>query len=78
MSDPNMGGLVRASRKMMANTSRGRLQAALAERTRWRRKLTIATNKLAENERTLDRLAAEMAGKLFETEYGNENEQQQS
>ena len=60
--------LVRSTKRVVNATSKGKLAALLAERSRWKRKQTIATNKLADVQERIDAFADMMAEKLFDAE----------
>ena len=60
--------LVSQTKKVIAKTSKGKLEKLQANRLKWQRKATIANNKLADCQREIESLAVEMAGKLFDTE----------
>ena len=60
--------LVRASKRALNTTSKGKLAALIEERSRWQRKRTIATNKLADVQKRIDAFAETMAEKLFNSE----------
>lgn len=61
--------LARDSKRRMAKTDLGKLQALQAERERWERKQTIATNKLRAVRRQIERHAEEMARRTLETQW---------
>ncbi len=61
--------LIRDSKRRLAKTSAGKLGKLLAERSRWQRKQTIASNKLAKVQRAIDALAVENAAKLAGSEW---------
>lgn len=63
--------IIRESKRRLAKTNLGKLEKLFAERSRWMRKQTIATNKLARVQRSIDALAAEMARKTYEDEFTN-------
>lgn len=64
--------LARASAKRFAKTSLGRLQRLQAERSRWQRRQTIATNKLARVQRQIDALGEQLARAAQEHEWVNQ------
>lgn len=53
--------LVREVRKAYRATDKYRLDRLLAEESRWKRKVTIASNKLAAVRNQINKLAAELA-----------------
>ena len=61
--------MVRDSKRRLAKTNLGKLQKLTAERVRWQRKQTIATNKLRAVQLAIDLLAYEMAKATVETEW---------
>lgn len=60
--------LIRSTKRVIRGTSQGKLNELLAERSRWKRKETIAANKLASVQKQIEVLAAEMAAKLLTSE----------
>jgi hypothetical protein len=68
-TNPNNSGIIRDSKRRMAKTSAGQLAKLFAERSRWMRKQTIASNKLAGVQKAIDRLAQENAATLAASEW---------
>jgi len=60
--------LIRATKRALNTTSKGKLAALLAERSRWQRKATIAENKLAAVRKEIETMAETMAETLLERE----------
>lgn len=60
--------LVAATERIRAKTTIGKLESLLADRSRWQRRQTIATTKLAEVQREIDRLASSLAKEKFDSE----------
>lgn len=58
--------MARATKAARRKTTLGKMEALLAERSKWQRRQTIATNKLAETQRALDALLKETANDIFE------------
>lgn len=69
--DPVIARADRMVRRARSRTTLGRLEALLADRTRWQRKQTIATNKLAAVQRQIDALAVRLADEKFDNEIRN-------
>lgn len=67
--DKTAARMVRDSKRRLAKTNLGKLHALQAERQRWERKETIATNKLRAVRRQIESLAEEMARATVETEW---------
>jgi len=57
--------LIRASKKALRESSVGKLDALLAEQSFWKRRETIARNKLAELRGEIETFAKELAQKEF-------------
>lgn len=55
--------LIRAQRKSYLASSVGKLDKLLEEESRWKRKVTIASNKLASVRREINEMAIELAKK---------------
>ena len=60
--------MVAATERIRAKTTIGKLESLLADRSRWQRRQTIATTKLAEVQREIDRLASSLAKEKFDSE----------
>ena len=58
-----MKSLRHAARKAYRTTDHWQLKQLLAAESRWKRKVTIATNKLADVRSEINRLAQDMANK---------------
>jgi len=52
---------IRAARKAYAETPKGKLEALINQERRWKRRLTIASGKLAEVREDINALAMQMA-----------------
>ena len=63
--------LVAATERIRAKTTIGKLESLLADRSRWQRRQTIATTKLAEVQREIDRLASSLAKEKFDSELNS-------
>ena len=57
--------LIRAQRKAFNASEPGKLQALLDEESRWKRKLTIARNKLEEARQAVNDYAKELADRVM-------------
>ena len=64
---PKNDPLVKAVRHAQLNSAKGKLETLLAEERRWRRKLTIASGKLADVRERLNNMAVELATKADAT-----------
>lgn len=58
--------LIRATRKAYRSSDTYKLDQLLAEESRWKRKVTIASNKLLDVRERINRLAKELAGSKTE------------
>ena len=76
-NDKATAALVRATKRVRAQTSIGRLEKLQAEQTRWLRRSTFARNKLAGIRAEIESLASTLAEEKFAGELdsisGNEN-----
>jgi len=65
MGNQKRGGVIvnlrQAARKAYKTTDAFQLERLLSEQSRWKRKLTIATNKLAEVRERIDELAGRLS-----------------
>lgn len=55
-----MEAVIKEAKKAYKNSNMKKLDDLLAEQSRWKRKLTIATNKLADVRLSIDALACEL------------------
>lgn len=60
--------MVAATERIRAKTTLGKLESLLADRSRWQRRQTIATTKLSEVQREIDRFASSLAKEKFDAE----------
>jgi hypothetical protein len=60
--------LVRATKRVIKTTSQGKLAALQADRLKWQRRATIASNKLAGAQRAIETFADDMAAQLLDHE----------
>jgi len=69
--DDVTGSMLAATKRARARTSLGKLEKLLAERTKWQRRQTIATTKLAAVQKQLDRLANDLASDRFDSDLNS-------
>jgi hypothetical protein len=60
--------MVRATKRVIKTTSQGKLAALQADRLKWQRRATIASNKLAAAQRAIETFADDMAAQLLDHE----------
>jgi len=70
--------MIAATERIRAKTTLGKLESLLADRSRWQRRQTIATTKLTEVQREIDRLASSLAKEKFDAELDSISNQSSS